>query len=70
MKEIVEGIWNAPKADVFQFFHDMAVAWCIGLPIGLVGMYFLHKYIKEKMGFGKEWDKKWKDFDKKFENFN
>lgn len=70
MKDLLEGIWNAPKSDVLNFLHGLAVDWCIGTALGLVALFFVHKYMMKKMGFGKEWDKKWKDFDKKFENFN
>ncbi len=69
MKEIFDKIWNASGDQVFQWASQFLLLYAIGTALSLFLAYCLWKYVKKKMGFGKEWDKRWKDFDDKFKNF-
>lgn len=67
MNEIINDALNAPKEDVFNFISDLTLCWCIGSIAGIALSVILYRYSKKKMGFGPEWDRKWKEFDERFD---
>lgn len=68
MKEIFEGIWNAPKEQVGEALYNIMMLYCIGVGLALIFALCLFKYLSKKWGFGKEFDDKFKDMDK-FKHF-
>ena len=70
MKEIFDSIWNAPKEEIVNTIALGMILYFIGTLIALLlSVFVIWPYMKKKMGFGKEWDQKWKKFDEDFKKF-